>query len=215
MVNNRKLVLILAIVTAIAPFAVSANAWSLFSFGKRRPTVPLGTRGGMCLIAPGLLDQKFTVLSDRPLFAWKGTATKLTVREFKSKTVIWETVGLDSTDQQVVYGGTTPLKSNTIYEWQLLGENPTQADLNRWKVVSVMAEPERTQHYEKLKELEQKVKAQKVEAIADTKATYLLDQRLWSDALQVLSDVKNPSPEFAQTRKEFMTGVCSEPSLPQ
>lgn len=183
----------------------------LSSWFRRRPKVILGGRSGICPIAPGLLEKDLTVVSDRPLFTWtgKGKATKLTVRDYNTKEEVWS-VNLKPDTQQIAYGGDSPLQPDTVYEWQVLGEK--LIDTAQWNMVAVMSKAERNRHLAALKAIEQNSKNQSIEAIVDAKVAYLLDddRRLWSDALQVLSEVKNPSPEFVQNRKDFFASLCTE-----
>jgi hypothetical protein len=195
--------------STLSPSApASAQFWSWFG---RRPRVPLGTRSGVCPMTPGLLDKDFAVISDRPLFAWQGKAVKLTVRDFQTKAEVWST-SIDPNVQQIAYGNADALQPERIYQWQILGENPTSTDLSRWEVLAVMPTAERDRHLANLKEIEQKEKNRDAEAIANAKLAYLLDpdRGLWSDAVQVLSEVKNPSPEFVKNRKDFMAGLCNQ-----
>lgn len=222
MLKIQKLLVIsgLVLASAIVPVIEFSNlsptapaAAQFWTWFGRRPQVPLGTRSGICPMTPGLLDKDFTVISDRPLFAWQGTATKLTVRDFKTKAEIWSTT-LAPNIQQIAYGGTVPLQPNRIYQWQLLGTSSTSSDSARWETVAVMSQEQRDQHLASLKSIEQKAKNSSPEAVVNAKLEYLLapDRRLWSDAVQLLSDVKNPSPEFAQNRKAFMAGLCTQPN---
>lgn len=194
----------------ISPSSIaSAQFWSWFG---QRPKVPLGARSGVCPMTPGLLGKDYAIISDRPLFSWQGTAVRLTVRDFDTKSEIWSTT-IAPNAQQIAYGG-EPLQPGKTYQWQILSDTPTSADLSRWELLSVMTEPERAQHLANLSEIEQKSKNSSAEAIANAKLAYLLDpeRELWSDAVQVLSEVKNPSPEFVKQRKSFMAGLCVQPA---
>jgi hypothetical protein len=181
-----------------------------FRFWRRRPPITLGGRGAVCAITPGLLDKDFTVLSDRPLFAWQGQASKLNVRDFKTRTIIWS-ADVDVNTQQLAYSGSQPLEPGKVYQWQVLGNNPTSQDRAQWSTMTVMASPERDTMMTKLKELAQTAQQSKQspEELADEQAMYLLDQNLWSDALQVVFAVKNPSTEFVEQRKLFAENMCA------
>lgn len=181
-----------------------------FRFWRRRPPTTLGGRGAVCAITPGLLDKDFTVLSDRPLFAWQGQASKLNVRDFKTRTIVWS-ADVDANTQQLAYNGPQPLEPGKIYQWQVLGKNPTSQDRAQWSTVTVMAAPERDTMMTKLKEITQTAQQSKQssEEIADEQAMYLLDQNLWSDALQVVFAVKDPSTEFVEQRKFFAENMCA------
>lgn len=192
----------------VAP--ASAQFTRFLSFWQRRPPLPLGTRSGVCPMTPGLLDKDLTIVSDRPLFSWQGKAAKLNVRDYKTKEIIWST-DLDAQTQQVVYGDATPLEPGKIYQWQVLGQDTSSTDRAHWSTVAVMAAPDRDAVTAKLKDIEQKGRQnqQSPEEIVDQQAMYLIDQNLWSDALQVLYAVKNPSSEFVQKRQQFSDSLCT------
>lgn len=193
----------------IAPASAQLSQWVSF-WQQRRPPRPLGTRSGICLMTPGLLDKDLKIMSDRPLFSWQGKATKLNVRDYTTQKIVW-TTDLDPQTQQIVYGDVKPLEPGKLYEWQVIGENPSSTDLGYWSTVEIMATPERDQITAKLKEIEQKAKQNKAlpEAIVDQQVAYLLEQNLWSDAMTVLYTVKNPSSEFTQKRQEFASRLCT------
>ena len=201
-----SLVLIPVIQTSLTTPPVQAQMFR-FLFGSRRPPLPLGTRSGVCPMSPGLLDKDFTVMSDRPLFLWQGQASKVTVRDYKTKAIVW-TKNLDATTQQIVYEPTQPLESGKLYQWQVIGEESSSSDRAHWSTVAIMTAAERDALSSKLKEMEGRQKS--AEAIADEQATYLLNQNLWSDALQVLFAVKSPSSAFVQKRQEFVSGLCTQ-----
>lgn len=192
----------------IAPASAQFSQW--VSLWQRRPPRPLGTRSGICLMTPGLLEKDLRIVSDRPLFSWQGKAIKLNVRDYETREIVW-TTDLDPQKQQIIYGDVKPLEPGKLYEWQVIGENPSSTDLGYWSTVEIMAAPERDQITAKLQEIEQKAKQNKAlpEAIVEQQVAYLLEQNLWSDAITVLHTVKNPSSEFAQKRQEFASSLCT------
>jgi hypothetical protein len=165
-------------------------------------------------MTPGLLEKNSRVISDRPLFTWQGEAVGLIVQDEDTNDIVWETQ-LTPNMRQIAYGAQQPLQPNKVYRWQLISKpsaDPVLAPTDDpWDSVAVISQTEREQHLAKLKELE-KTKAGSDEAIASAKADYLLDQdrRLWSDAVQVLSEVKNPSPEFTKYYKKLLTNLCTQ-----
>ena len=46
--------------------------------------------------------------------------------------------------------------------------------------------------------------------IAIAKADYFVNQQLWSDALQQLYTVENPSPELTQKKQEVVAYLCKQ-----
>ncbi|MCY6493869.1 hypothetical protein [Leptolyngbya sp. GGD] len=192
----------------IAPASAELSQW--VSLWQRRPPRPLGTRSGVCLMTPGLLEKDLRIVSDRPLFSWQGKATKLNVRDYTTQKIVW-TIDLDPQAQQIAYGDVNPLEPGKLYEWQVLGEKPSSTDLGYWTTVEIMAAPERDQVNAKLKKIEQAAQKSKVspESTVNQQVAYLLEQNLWSDAMTILYTVKNPSSEFAQKRQQLASSLCT------
>jgi hypothetical protein len=221
MLRLRSLLIVSSLVlgSAIAPMTIqflstesaAAQIWPWF---RRQPKIPLATRTtGLCPVTPGLLEKTPRVISDRPLFSWQGEAVELTVRDEETNEIVW-TTKLDPKIRQIAYGGQTPLQPNKVYKWQILEEKPSPSDLETWDAVALVRTPEREQHLAKLKEIEQTSKGSSSEAIVQEKVAYLLDEnrQLWSDAVQLLSEVKNPSLEFSEQRTEFLKNLCPKNS---
>ena len=202
----------LVAVVSIASLSPASAQWS-WLFGGRKPDVVLGTRGDICAIAPGRLEIDAKILSDRPLFSWQEKAVKLRVLD--GKTELWKT-DLSLQDDHVLYQGQTRLEPGKLYAWEVTpppdakspGITPTPVK-TRFKV---LPQSDRDRITAELKAIEQKTKTSgSEESIADAKANYLFDQKLWSDAIRVLYEVKNPSKAFVEQRQQFVSGLCTKP----
>lgn len=191
------------------------------SFWQRRPTKRLIARStsGVCAIAPGLVET-YIVWSDRPLFLWHSPGNnqdvQLVVRDYESQEVVW-TQPVNLADQKVVYNAKDSLEPGKLYQWQL-------SNSTNWTAFQVMSASDRHKIQADLQALEQKSQATtSQEEIAIRKADYFLNyeirskneeniDHLWSDALQTLNNVENPSPSFLKQREAMVADVCTQSS---
>lgn len=190
------------------------------SFWQRRPKTRLIARTSVCAIAPGLVET-YTVWSDRPLFLWHSPGNnqdvQLVVRDYESREVVW-TQPVNLADQKVFYNAKDPLEPGKLYQWQL-------SNSTNWTVFQVMPASDRHKIQADLQALEQKPQATRAsqEEIAIRKADYFLNyeirskneeniDHLWSDALQTLNNVENPSPSFLKQREAMVADVCTQSS---
>lgn len=196
---------------------------SILSILGQRPKKPLGARGEICEIAPGLVDT-YIIWSDRPLFLWHSSgidqAAQLVVREYDSQKVVWQQP-VNIADQKAFYSAEESLEPGKIYQWQLSGSPKS----TRWALFQIMPASDRQKITADLQTLEQKLKATKAspEEIALKKADYFLNYEVkhttepdtfhpWSDVFQVLYQVEKPSPSFINQRETFVTDVCKSQS---
>jgi hypothetical protein len=184
---------------------VAEAGWGFWH--RRRPRTRLTSRGGVCAITPGFIGKELTVWHDRPLFTWKGESAVIMVRDYQTREVIWSEP-IDSKTQQVNYRGSTVLTAGKLYEWQVLGPNPTDSDRSVWTIFEAMPTAERQAIERDLKAL---VKQGDQEAIVLEKADYFAGKNLWSDAIQVLYSVDQVSPSFADQRRSYIQNFCDEP----
>ncbi len=187
------------------------------SFWQRRPKTRLISRGNVSPIAPGLIETYF-VWSDRPLFMWHSPGVnqevQLIVRDLDNNSVVWEqTVNL--ADQKVFYNAKNPLSPGKQYQWQL--SNTTERG-----IFQVMPASDRNKIQADLQTLEQKLRETRAsdEEIALRKADYFLNypikhktdnniHHLWSDALQTLFQVQQPSDDFKKNREAYVAALCT------
>lgn len=185
------------------------------SFWQRRPTKRLISRSsGISPIAPGLIDT-YNVWSDRPLFMWHSPGinqdVQLIVRDLDNN-LLWEqTVNL--ADQKAFYNAKNPLEPGKQYQWQLSG-------ITDRRTFQVMPAGDRNKIQADLQALEQKLRATKAsdEEIALRKADYFLNypikhktdndiHHLWSDALQAMFQVQQPSADFKKNREAYVADL--------
>jgi hypothetical protein len=191
---------------------------SLWQRRKRPNTVRSGPND-VCAIAPGYIDT-YVLWHDRPLFLWqnlsKNKDVELIVREQGSKKVMWQQT-VNTADQKLLYGAPQSLEAGKTYEWQL-------SETTGWRIFQVMPAEERQKIAAQLQALDQKLKVAKASAeeIAATKADFFLDYPIkhkteagtfgaWSDALQSLYEVNNPSPSLVKQRQELVMNLCTPP----
>ncbi|MEM7556071.1 MAG: hypothetical protein AAF378_18620 [Cyanobacteria bacterium P01_A01_bin.84] len=194
---------------------VAQNRSNFLSFiWGRRTKKPLGSRSLVCPVAPGLIET-LKIWNTRPSFLWQGKVkdkeTQLIVRERHSESNLWEkTVNL--ADKQVFYQGKTSLKPGKLYQWKLAG-------VTDWINFEIMSESDRQKIKTDLQKLEQKLpkSPNSREARAMYKADYFIKYSTnpqnsevgWSDALQALYEVENPSTSFMKKRQQFVANICT------
>ena len=164
---------------------------------------PLGSRGNLCAIAPGLLGQTDTIWSDRPLFLWRGEADQIVLRHEATNEEVWRQAVMPET-RQLSYTGTA-LQPGQVYIWEV----GNSSKLRRF-TFAVMPKPQRQQLMEQLQILDSKDQGKQLErAIASLRrADYFGQQGLWSDALQMLYGTENLSPEIGKALEAISTYVC-------
>lgn len=175
----------------------------------RRPKQQRGGRGDICLISPGqpVSNTVEEIWSDKPLFTWqlqKGNATEIEVSETK-----WEGE-INPGQTNITYSGTS-LQPSQTYTWRLSAVTnfPTKSILFKFKL---MEPQKRANISNELTNLETKLKqlGASAEKIAMEKANYFAQQELWSDAIQQLYSIPNPSTELTQTIKQIENSYCQQ-----
>jgi hypothetical protein len=177
------------------------------------------SRGTFCPITPGIFET-YLVWHDRPLFIWKSSINQdaqLVLREYDSQTEIWKQP-VNIASQKLLYSGEKSLEPGKLYQWQLLNKSRSVSDSITFQI---MSETERAKIQTDLQALEENSKQAKLsrEEIALKKANYFLDYQIkpqndekthlpWSDALQSLYEVNNPSAAFIEQRDKFVVSFC-------
>lgn len=178
------------------------------SIWKRHPTKSLGARYNVFPIAPGVIDTS-EIWHNKPMFLWhsasKNQPARLIVREQNSEKSQW-VQKVNIADKKALYQG-KPLQAGKIYQWKLEGVDSSIP----WTNFRIMPEKQRAQINTDLNKLEQKTLAANPEEIAQRKAEYFVNygmkSLLWSDALQALYQVKQPSPDFINNREELIDNI--------
>jgi hypothetical protein len=181
---------------------------SLFKSPENR----LITRGDqVCPISPGNLGEQ-VIWSDRPLFIWQGKIPQSKINLYSSSAnfnyeqdeqLLWtETVSPNS--QTIAYAG-KPLQPGFTYDWEFISAGKTYRP-----TFILMAQSQRDAIAAELKARESKLKANggtdEEQAIA--LADFFIARKLWSDALQQLYAVKNPSPNLTGKIQEIENYLC-------
>jgi hypothetical protein len=197
--------------------SVWAAIWKLLTLKQEQEPL-LASRGPVCEIAPGLLGEKNVIWNTRPLFLWQGTVPSLEIYLYspfspeREQEVLWsQTVTAESprgTFQSVAYTGEA-LEPSQSYDWELV---IPPARRQRY-TFQVMESPERERIAAELSALEAQLVSVGAtpEDIALQRANYFAQRDLWSDALQEIYSVQNPSAAFISHAQEILTHLC-EPS---
>lgn len=213
-------------ISAKTPQLISQNLTGFIaSIWERRPRRRNISRSGagFCAIAPGLVDT-YKIWHNKPVFLWnyqgKPEQMQLVVRDYDTQAIIWKQ-DVDISAQKLAYTAPQPLEAGKLYQWQLVGKTSSN-----WFTFQILPHQERQKISTELQAIEQKLKGDRAsaEVIAQKKAEYFLNYQIqhqtetgtfnaWSDALQIISEVENPSPAFVQKREEFVASVCT-PSQP-
>ena len=144
------------------------------------------------------------IWSDRPLFIWQGNVKQIRLRQLGNREVLWSQI-VNPDSHSIVYSGAA-LQPGQIYQWELVG----QTNANTSSVFQVMVADQRVPIATQLQEIETRLQAegQSREAIAIQQAQYFADQGLWSDALQLLYAIENPSPKTTQVIQQIESALC-------
>jgi hypothetical protein len=167
---------------------------------------------GFCPISPQSLVEKdqnnsdnmdnspVEIWSDQPLFIWQEDQAErqaVVVYSAQGSEKIWSQE-VDSEDDFIVYNDATPLQAGETYQWHLLRLD-TQIQPNSAKVsFKIMDADKRELISQELMAIEQQFEGESAEKIALAKANFFVGKGLWSDALQVMFLVENPTPELQQ-----------------
>lgn len=163
----------------------------------------IGVRGGnLCAIAPParLMGINSAIWHDRPLFIWQGAAVRIELLKSSSEEVLWSK-NLTPNDTTAVYDG-EPLQAGQRYEWRLyLSDRDPEAILFR-----ILPKEERDRITAELNQLQ--TQGATPEEIALQRANYFAKNRLWSDALQEIYSVPNPSDQLKKLGEEITAYLC-------
>lgn len=186
--------------------SILATIWEMLG-AKREKEPALSSRNGICEITPGLLENINLIYSDRPLFLWQGTAPNLAVHLYTidldlKPELLWSQT-VDNQSRSLTYTG-EPLQPGQTYDWEITTANPRRISFQ------VMPQSERDRISDELQSLETRLAASgaTIEQISLAKAEYFAEQNLWSDALQQLHSIENPSTETMENIEEITSYMC-------
>ncbi|PSF35593.1 hypothetical protein C7H19_16445 [Aphanothece hegewaldii CCALA 016] len=194
------------------------STWSaILNLFKTRKEPKLGSRG-VCPVSPGILEEKNVIWHNNPLFLWQGNQP-LEIRLYspfdpkQEQTILWSqiitTASPEKTFQGILYTGKV-LQPGQIYDWEIFN----QADKSIWRrSFKVMGLEERDVITKELKSIEAQLRLEQAtdEEIALERANYFAKLDMWSDALQEMSSVENPSEELTQKVQELLIYICNPP----
>lgn len=168
-----------------------------------------GRRGGQCLITPG---GNTTIWNTQPTFVWQGTIDTIGLRktDTTSELLPRSKPSKISQSKRSFYIG-KPLQPGQTYDW-LFFDKPTDKEPQFWVKFQVMTASDRASITADLRTLETTLKRQKAkeETIALQRAQYFADHKLWSDVLQEVYSVKNPSNELKRMAERGSETICSK-----
>lgn len=181
----------------------------------KSPENRLITRGDrVCLISPGQLGENI-VYSDRPILVWsllQSETPESTLNVYsdmanfnyeQDSQLIWsETIAANVA--QIPYQQDA-LEPGFLYKWQLVF--PEKTYTSNFEVVEGS---ERELITQELSILERELQAtnSSAEDIAIAKADYFAEKQLWSDVVQELYIVENPSSSLLEKRREMELYLC-------
>lgn len=185
------------------------SIWDAISKLLQREEPPLGSRGNVCAITPGLLGEKNVIFRDRPLFVWQGAVQRLDLRPYSlysKQDLLWSQT-LTTGDQSATYNREA-LQPGQTYDWELVVD-PSGSRKERF-TFQVMDAQSRNLIATELTAMEKRLKSAGAtgEAIAQERANYFAQRGLWSDALQEVFSVKNPSADLTRTAQEISAYLC-------
>ncbi len=165
----------------------------------------------LCLVSPTVLvngnssfsrnteENTIEIWNHQPRFIWQahdGMGKEIILASEQNPDTIWSKE-ISAEQESILYDG-KPLQPGQSYYWYLQTELPfPQQTANiSFKIISGSKREEISQA---LKEIDQTLQGQPPERIALEKANYFISQKLWSDALQEIFAVSNPSAKLQQT----------------
>lgn len=173
---------------------------------------PLITRGDeICPIFPGNLGKEI-IWSDRPLFIWHAQIPESTVNLYSASVnynyqedekLIWSQA-IAANSERITYNR-EPLKPGFMYDWEFIFSGKTYRS-----TFKLMTEAERQAIAQQLAAIEDRLKVEGKgnEEIAIAKAHYLAEKELWSDVLQQLYTIENPSPDLVSKTEDIEQYLC-------
>ena len=185
-----------------ASSSIEAMFNSIFEIFKQRQEPPLVSRGNLCFLSPGVLGKTNLIWSSKPLFLWQGKVSKLVVRDYDTDEVIWQKSSLAG-KEQVAFDG-KPLQPGQAYIWEASNAGTTVRYEFR-----VMNSLDREKVIRNLKDI---IRLDSSSFSEESKLAmqihYLIDEKLYSDALSTLVSHKIKSVELNRTQESFLSSFC-------
>ncbi|MFH7029339.1 MAG: DUF928 domain-containing protein [Heteroscytonema crispum UTEX LB 1556] len=152
-------------------------------------------------------DQKGTeeIWTDKPVFFWRGVGvTQIDIFE-RGNDEVFATLKVKEGLTKIKYNG-KPLQPGQSYAWQITAEKVRGLPIkDSGSNFTMMGNKERASITDDLTKLEAtlKKKGANVEKIALEKADYFAKKEMWTDVLEQLYSVQNPSPQLMDTIKNI------------
>ena len=186
--------------------AKQSRSWlqRFVSIFKPMKKPPLGSRGPLCPITPGLLGETDIIWSDRPVFVWKGIAKDLTLLNYDTGEVLWQHT-LSSVERQVIYDGPT-LQPGHVYIWRL-----TQDGKQQEQTFEVMSSNQRRQivpPLENMANLAENFEESDEMQRTLQRAGFFSEHGLWSDAFAELYRVSSYELSWQTALDQLSTNLC-------
>jgi hypothetical protein len=211
---------------AVAQSQPAVISWTQIRDWFQRKKVRGGRRNPLfCAIAPQLLqDDSFLagttpveVWHLRPLFVWRGqigAAGRLEVFQYDANQLLWNrpisSLNTSLLYPSLLYQGSA-LKPGQTYKWRVSShENPNLPSIYSTILFQVVAAPKWQQMATELSQLSAQLKTQAAtdETIAFRRASYFAERQLWSDVLQEVMGVPQPSSQLTQLRQDLTDQIC-------
>ncbi|MBH8562822.1 DUF928 domain-containing protein [Nostoc sp. CENA67] len=189
----------------------------------RRKKVPGGGKPGdsVCTIAPQRLvephlQSKHTpgeileIWSVNPVFIWyskRSNIKQIELLQAQSKEVLWSQK-IKPGQTSIIYNG-KPLQPGETYLWKLYVPFAVE-QTPKFKILELA---ERNKITNELQQLEAQIKSQgaNAESITLKRANYFAEKGMWTDALQEIYAVPNPSLELKQIKQQIPSAeYCQE-----
>lgn len=179
---------------------------------NRQDDPPLGSRPvKLCLITPEYHRNSVTLWQNRPLFVWQGKIGGIGIRPANNEQIIWrQPIAMsEKSVNRVAYTG-DPLEPGQTYHW-LIFDQADDSQPIRFIPFTILAGKQRDRIRVRLIILAAQLreKGATAEEMALERANYFNKQELWSDALQEVYRVDNPSTELETMIAELSTQLCS------
>jgi hypothetical protein len=137
------------------------------------------------------------ILSQKPLLIWRGDVGRITVNTNDNRTVLWDSGrSIKSVDRQTPYAGKL-LKRDERYKIRL-DPRPSAGSQEAGETYnfSILSQEDADRHYQQLRKITQGLKGKSPEAIALARAEYLVENKLFLDALQEVASIQRPSSDL-------------------
>ena len=193
---------------AIAQPISTELSWSKFTDIFRRKRTRGGARCPRCrtLMVPiAFGGEESLVWNPQPMFVWQGVADAIEVRRAnKKQRLVWASP-LTPEDGSIQYQGKRSLKPGKIYTWLMTPANNGTPHSITFKMMSL---DQRKLIQSELDALELQLQTQygtdlSEETLAMHRTHYFKQQNMISDAMMEIFQVKEPSDELKQLRRDL------------